>query len=127
LSSRTQDGRTEYFPATALVPVPASQSWITRCRRSTEYALMSDPPGSAEGAGRRLHTPHEPEERASRDATGRPVLAGPVEATAVGNVLVQARAAGELGGPADIRRVVRESLPVVRFDPRPDTRWAGRG
>ena len=31
------------------------------------------------------------------DVTGREVLAGPVEATALGNVLVQARAAGELG------------------------------
>ena len=39
------------------------------------------------------------------DVTGREVLAGPVEATALGNVLVQARAAGELGSLADMRAV----------------------
>jgi len=59
------------------------------------------------------------------DATGRPVLAGPVEATALGNVLVQARAAGEIGPLADVRAVVRGSFPLEQFDPRPDARWAG--
>ena len=54
------------------------------------------------------------------NATGRPALAGPVEATAIGNVLIQARAAGELGSLADLRRAVRESFPVTRFDPRPE-------
>jgi rhamnulokinase len=58
------------------------------------------------------------------DATGRPVLAGPIEATALGNVLIQARAVGELDNIADVRAVVRESFPLGRFDPRPDPRWA---
>ncbi|HJZ58855.1 MAG TPA: rhamnulokinase family protein [Gemmataceae bacterium] len=58
------------------------------------------------------------------DACARPVLAGPVEATALGNVLIQARAAGELGSLRDVRAVVRESLPVHQFGPRLDTRWA---
>lgn len=52
------------------------------------------------------------------DLTGRPVLAGPVEATAVGNLLIQARAAGELGSLRDLREVVARSLPPVRFEPR---------
>jgi rhamnulokinase len=52
------------------------------------------------------------------DLTGRPVLAGPVEATAVGNLLVQARATGELGSLAEVREVVARSLPPRRFDPR---------
>jgi len=52
------------------------------------------------------------------DLTGRPVLAGPVEATAVGNLLVQARAAGELSSLAEMREVVRASLPPRRFEPR---------
>jgi rhamnulokinase len=52
------------------------------------------------------------------DACARPVLAGPVEATAAGNVLVQALAAGHLPDRAAIRQVVRESFPVQRFDPR---------
>ena len=44
------------------------------------------------------------------DITGREVLAGPVEATALGNVLVQARAAGELGSLADMRAVSAASV-----------------
>lgn len=45
------------------------------------------------------------------DACQRPVIAGPVEATAVGNVLFQAKSSGELHSLSDIRRVVRESFP----------------
>ncbi|SDG60665.1 rhamnulokinase [Lentzea fradiae] len=53
------------------------------------------------------------------DACGLPVVAGPAEATALGNVLVQARAAGAVpGGLADMRRLVRQSLPLRRFLPR---------
>ena len=57
------------------------------------------------------------------DACGVPVLAGPVEATALGNVLVQARAAFEIDSLADLRAVVRRSEEVTRFQPRADGRW----
>jgi rhamnulokinase len=57
--------------------------------------------------------------RLTADLTGRPVLAGPVEATAVGNLLVQARAAGELGSLAEMREVVARSMPPRRYEPRP--------
>ena len=57
------------------------------------------------------------------DATGRQVLAGPVEATALGNVLVQALAAGRLGSLAEGRALIRQSFPLETFDPRPDARW----
>jgi rhamnulokinase len=53
------------------------------------------------------------------DLTERPVLAGPIEATAVGNLLVQAWAAGELGSLDDLRTVVRQSTPPRVFEPRP--------
>ena len=53
------------------------------------------------------------------DATGKPVLAGPVEATALGNVLVQARAAGVLGGGlGELRAVVRASEQPAEYVPR---------
>jgi rhamnulokinase len=52
------------------------------------------------------------------DACGVPVLAGPVEATAMGNVLVQARASGELASLADLRVVARESTRVETILPR---------
>ena len=58
------------------------------------------------------------------DATGRPVLAGPAEATAIGNVLVQALALGHLGSAADIRAVVRRSFEPATFEPSVDrSRW----
>ncbi|WP_022905237.1 rhamnulokinase, partial [Curtobacterium sp. B18] len=56
------------------------------------------------------------------DRTGLPVLAGPVEATALGNVLVQARAVGlgGLGGASleALRAMVARSVDPVRYSPR---------
>ncbi len=52
------------------------------------------------------------------DACGLPVLAGPVEAAALGNILVQARAAGAVsGGLPGLRSLVRETQDVVRYAP----------
>lgn len=57
--------------------------------------------------------------QATADRSGLPVLAGPVEATAIGNVLVQARAAGFLGGDLEtLRALVARTSPLVRYDPR---------
>jgi rhamnulokinase len=53
------------------------------------------------------------------DRTGRPVHAGPVEATAVGNVLVQARAAGLVTGSLEaLRSIVAATFEPVRYQPR---------
>ena len=57
------------------------------------------------------------------NACNRNVLAGPVEATVLGNVLVQARACGELSSLADIRRVAHESSEVEEFRPEHDSAW----
>ena len=57
------------------------------------------------------------------DATRRPVLAGPVEATATGNALVQAIGLGYLGSHAELREVVRRSFELRSFEPRTDNRW----
>ena len=57
------------------------------------------------------------------DACQRPVLAGPVEATALGNLLVQVRASGELGSLAETREVVRNSTEVKTFLPGPAAPW----
>ncbi len=58
------------------------------------------------------------------DATGLPVYAGPAEATAVGNILVQALALGFLSGLAGIREIVRESFVPVVYKPRRHARWS---
>lgn len=57
------------------------------------------------------------------DATGREVTAGPVEATAVGNMLVQLMAHGELGSVGELREVVRASFPPVVYEPQDGARW----
>ncbi|MGH2896915.1 MAG: rhamnulokinase [Solirubrobacteraceae bacterium] len=55
------------------------------------------------------------------DVCGREVIAGPVEATALGNVLVQALAIGELAGLGDVRRVAARSVAPRRYEPRPSS------
>jgi rhamnulokinase len=57
------------------------------------------------------------------DACNRPVLAGPVEATAIGNVLVQALGLSLLGSLAEAREVVRRSFDVREFTPQRPAAW----
>lgn len=57
------------------------------------------------------------------NATQIPVLAGPVEATAIGNLLVQALALGHLKSGADLRRVVRNSFPCKTYQPQQQASW----
>ena len=51
------------------------------------------------------------------------MLAGPEEATAIGNLAVQAMALGELGSLAEAREVVRASFPPVELEPRDRAAW----
>jgi rhamnulokinase len=109
-------------------PVPADRAALVRCVLDSlackhRWTLER----AEELAGRRAEVVHIVGGgaanpllcRLTADLTGRPVLAGPVEATAVGNLLVQARAAGELSSLAEIREVVRASMPPRLFEPRP--------
>jgi rhamnulokinase len=57
------------------------------------------------------------------DATGRPVLAGPSEATATGNVLLQALGRGSLGSMAEVREVVAHSFALTLYEPHPSAAW----
>src|SRR5438552_1322609 len=57
------------------------------------------------------------------DACNRPVLAGPVEATAIGNVLIQAIGLGILSSLAEAREVVRNSFEVRTYVPKEPSRW----
>jgi Sugar (pentulose and hexulose) kinases len=52
------------------------------------------------------------------DACNRPILAGPVEATVFGNVLMQARACSEIDSLAELRSIVRNSCEIQTFNPR---------
>jgi rhamnulokinase len=57
------------------------------------------------------------------DATGRDVLAGPVEATALGNVAMQMVGTGAVSSLAEARRIIERSFPVERFVPKDQDRW----
>jgi rhamnulokinase len=58
------------------------------------------------------------------DACNRPVVTGPVEATAMGNLLTQVRASGELYSLSEMREVVRKSSEVLTYEPSKATaRW----
>ncbi len=57
------------------------------------------------------------------DATGRAAQAGPVEATAIGNLLLQAVTLGHLRGAAELRQTVRDSFPIQSFTPTDADAW----
>ena len=59
----------------------------------------------------------------SADATGREVIAGPVEATAIGNILMQMLTLGDLNSLQDARRLVRHSFEIEEFHPRDVNSW----
>ena len=61
--------------------------------------------------------------QAAANATGRMVVAGPAEATATGNILVQAIAAGQIFSLAEGRLLLRRSFNGSEFEPREVDRW----
>jgi rhamnulokinase len=64
--------------------------------------------------------------RLTANVSRRPVLAGPVEAAALGNILVQLHTFGEVGSAAEMRELVRLSTEIRIFEPDPDAgRWDG--
>ncbi|WP_346178729.1 rhamnulokinase family protein [Streptomyces cuspidosporus] len=111
-------------------PVPRTPAETTRCvldslalahRRAIEDAQRL--------SGRTVRTVHivgggahnELLCRLTADACGLPVLAGPAEATALGNVLVQARTAGVLtGGLTDLRELLHSTQPLRQYEPSGD-------
>jgi rhamnulokinase len=60
------------------------------------------------------------------DATNRPVVAGPVEATAIGNLLVQLIARDGAVDLRAVRSVVRDSFELAHYQPRDAARWNAR-
>ena len=57
------------------------------------------------------------------DATATPVVAGPIEATALGNIAVQATACGLIGSISEAREVIRRSFDVITYEPKGSARW----
>ena len=57
------------------------------------------------------------------DALGLPVLAGPEEATAVGNLMVQAMGLGIIDSMSGAQPIIKSAFPIRRFDPKDTTAW----
>jgi rhamnulokinase len=99
--------------------------FIRTCLESLALTYRKTLEGLEDVLGRRVNVIHivgggcqnELLNQMTADACQRPVIAGPVEATAAGNVLVQAMATGDVKSLADARQIVRESFPVKRFEP----------
>lgn len=109
--------------------VPQTKAEITRCVLQSLAAKYREAISGVEGLMpnplKRLHIIGGGSQNAllnqlTADALGIPVWAGPVEATAMGNILVQAMAAGEIADLAALREVVRSSVTPAIFEPRKD-------
>ncbi|MEP7293070.1 MAG: FGGY-family carbohydrate kinase, partial [Chloroflexota bacterium] len=59
----------------------------------------------------------------SADALGRTVIAGPVEATALGNAIVQLIALGEIGDVGQAREILSRSVETVSYQPTASAQW----
>ena len=57
------------------------------------------------------------------DATGKKVIAGPVEATVVGNVLMQAISSGHIGCISEARKIVARSFDIKEYSPQQSLGW----
>jgi rhamnulokinase len=112
--------------------VPNTPGEIVRCALESlamEYRWVAE--RLEELAGRSLPTIHifgggsqnRLLNQFTAEATGRAVVAGPVEATAIGNLLVQAIALGYVANLAEGRALVRRSFGVETYSPRDTDAW----
>jgi len=109
-------------------PVPATRGeYVRSIVESLAQAFADAVTTAARLAGRPVSTIHVVGGGAQNallcqstaDRSGLPVVAGPVEATAIGNLLVQARARGLVaGGLEDLRALVAAAFPAERYMPR---------
>jgi rhamnulokinase len=114
-------------------PVPETPAQVARCiLDSLVLAYRRHLQEAASLAGRTVDVLHvvgggsrnELLCQLTADACGVPVLAGPVEASALGNVLVQARTLGvDLPDLAAMRALVRRTQQLRRYEPHPGTDW----
>jgi rhamnulokinase len=113
-------------------PVPKTPGQITRCileSLALTYRISFEQ--LMELTGRKLTRLHivgggsqsKLLNQAAADAIGCTVIAGPVEATAIGNLLVQAIALNDIPSLAALRGIVRDSFPVTTYTPQDRAAW----
>ena len=113
-------------------PVPKTEGELVRCAYESLALKYRQVLGCLEElTGNRLDVIHivgggsqsDILNQFTADACQRPVITGPMEATAMGNLLVQVRSSGELSSLAEMREVVRRSAQVRTFEPRDSGAW----
>ncbi|HEY1685380.1 MAG TPA: rhamnulokinase family protein [Tepidisphaeraceae bacterium] len=113
-------------------PVPSTPGELVRCAlESLAIAYRDTMLGLEKILGRKISAIHivgggsqnELLNQFTAAACNRPVIGGPIEATAIGNALAQAVAIGAIASWSDARKIVRQSFPVKYFHPRHADRW----
>ena len=113
-------------------PVPTSRGEHVRaCIDSLALTYRQTLDGLEDVLGRKISVIHivgggcqnELLNQWTASACNRPVIAGPIEATAIGNILVQAMATGDVATLADARDIVRHSFDVKRYEPMDQAMW----
>ena len=120
------------FCAKTAQPTPGNPGEFVRtCLEGLALTYRKTLDGLQDVLGRRINTIHivgggsqnELLNQMTADACKRPVVAGPVEATAIGNMLVTAMATGDVKSLDEIRRIVRQSFEVRHYQPGDTARW----
>ncbi|HET6250931.1 MAG TPA: rhamnulokinase family protein [Tepidisphaeraceae bacterium] len=113
-------------------PLPSARGeYIRACLDSLALTYRQTLEGLEDVLGRKIAVIHivgggcqnELLNQMTADACKRPVIAGPIEATGIGNILVQAMATGDVKSLADARAIVRASFDVKRYEPRDAGKW----
>jgi rhamnulokinase len=113
-------------------PVPASPGQFVRCALESLALAYREKSGMLESIlGRRFDVVHIVGgggkntllSQMTADATGRRVIVGPYEATAMGNALVQMMAIGAVADLPELRRIVARSTDLVTYEPADTAAW----
>jgi rhamnulokinase len=122
---------TDYCRATRQ-PAPANVGQTVRTvLESLALAYRHTLQGLEEVLGRKIAVIHivgggcqnELLNQMTADACARPVITGPVEATAAGNILTQAMAVGQIKDLSELRSIIRNSFELKRYEPRQPAAW----
>ncbi|MGA2231035.1 MAG: rhamnulokinase family protein [Tepidisphaeraceae bacterium] len=125
-------GKIEKFCQQTKQRLPATRGdYVRTCLDSLALTYRRTLSGLEDLTGRKINVIHivgggsqnELLNQMTADACGRTVVAGPIEATAAGNIVVQAMAVGTLKSMAEVRTVIRESFHVKRYEPTDTQKW----
>ena len=121
----------QFCKQTGQTPPASHGEFVRCCLDSLALTYRRTLEGLEDVLGKKISTIHvvgggcrnELLNQMTADACGRPVVAGPIEATAIGNILVQAMATGAVKSLAEARQIVARSFEVKSYEPREKAEW----